>query len=329
MNRSYVRRRTGFTLVELLVVIAIIGILVALLLPAVQAAREAGRRSQCTNNLKQMALGLHNHHDTFRRLPGGGNSSALGGHGLSWMVYVLPYIEQNTVYTRMDLKGTSGGGQEHTGIFYLHNQNGGACNGVVLQTYICPSSTFDNMMAVAGPCPQGVQRPTYVGIAGAVGHQTAVDYGANQQHSPSGIVSAGGILPLMPHEKGKKLADITDGTSNTMMLSEQGDFCRDASGAKFDGRSDHGHTFIMGGLDPDRRTWNITTLRYAINNRTWENVGVGDQFYGQNKPLLSNHPGGVNAALGDASVRFVQATIPLQLLYNLGNRDDGNPIGDY
>ncbi len=88
---------SGFTLVELLVVIAIIGILVALLLPAVQAAREAGRRTQCTNNLKQMGLALHNHHDSLRRFPPGGDRSPVGGYGPSWMVHILPYIEQNSL----------------------------------------------------------------------------------------------------------------------------------------------------------------------------------------------------------------------------------------
>ena len=319
--------RSAFTLIELLVVIAIIAILIGLLLPAVQKVREAAARMKCQNNLKQMALALHNYHDSNGKFPGGGEGSSLGGHGLSWMAHVLPHIEQGNIYNKFDLKGTPG--QEHTGIFYHHNQTGGAANGAKISTFVCPSATLTEMMAVAGPCPLGVQRPTYVGIAGAADHPSAVNHGANQQHSPSGIVSKGGVLPLGAINGGKNFAGITDGTSNTMAISEQSDFCRDSSGAKLDGRSDHGHTFLMGGIEGDLRTWNVTTLRYAINNRTWENVGVGDTHYGQNKPLDSAHTGGVNAALCDGSVRFIRDSLDLPTLYNLGNRDDGNVVKDY
>ena len=321
-------RPSGFTLIELLVVIAIIAILIGLLLPAVQKVREAAARMSCQNNLKQLGLAIHNYHDQRQQLPPGGETSPTGGHGVSWLGYVLPFIAQSAIYNKMDFKGGTGD-QVHTGIFYLNVINGGAANGAKISTFLCPSTTFETIMATGGPCPQGLVRPTYVGISGAVGHTTAVDFGANQQHAPSGIISKGGILTLNAPSQSRKLTGITDGTSNTLMVSEQSDWCKNSSGQNMDGRSDHGHTFLMGGHDGDRRTWNITTLRYAINNRTWENVGVGDQFYGQNKPLVSPHSGGVNGVLADGSVRFLRNSIDLTTLFNLGNRDDGNVLGDF
>src|SRR5688572_12222721 len=112
-------RRPGFTLVELLVVIAIIGILVALLLPAVQAAREAARRISCSNNLKQVALACHNFHDVYDRLPPGGandqppfgTQNTINGNaqwGSSWKVYILPYLEQSAIYDRWQFQSQSG-----------------------------------------------------------------------------------------------------------------------------------------------------------------------------------------------------------------------------
>ena len=106
------RNRSGFTLVELLVVIAIIGILIALLLPAVQAAREAARRSQCQNNLKQLGLGLHNYHDVKGHFPIGADSVSQ----LSWRVYLLPYIEQDALFEKFDLgPGNWNGGANKEG----------------------------------------------------------------------------------------------------------------------------------------------------------------------------------------------------------------------
>jgi len=324
---SPVPRRSAFTLIELLVVIAIIAILIGLLLPAVQKVREAAARAKCQNNLKQLGLAIHNYHDTHGSLPSGGEGSPTGGYGPSWMVFILPYVEQANILNRMDLTGS--GGQVHTGLFYWHAVNGAAANGAKISTFVCPSTTLTDMMAIAGTCPQGVQRPTYVGIAGAIDHSTAINYGANQQHSPSGIVAAGGVLTLNTINRSRTLLSITDGTSNTMAVGEQSDFCGNASGAKLDGRSDFGHTFMMGGIDGDRRTWNITTVRYKINDRTWENAGVGDVHYGQNRPLISPHSGGVNCTLADGSVRFVRDTLDLPTLYNLCNRDDGRVIADY
>ncbi len=138
MRRSYIRPRLAFTLVELLVVIAIIGILVGLLLPAVQAAREAARRMQCSNNVKQLGLAFHNYHDTFRVFPiksanrGSGGGPGIANTGKSWLQMILPQIEQSSLFNNIDFKvGLAGTTPSH-----LANQQ--AAN-TVIAAYLCPS----------------------------------------------------------------------------------------------------------------------------------------------------------------------------------------------
>jgi prepilin-type N-terminal cleavage/methylation domain-containing protein/prepilin-type processing-associated H-X9-DG protein len=323
-------RRRAFTLVELLVVIAIIGILVALLLPAVQAAREAGRRTQCLNNLKQIGIALHNYHDVRKLLPPGGEQSPAGGYGHSWYILVLPYYEQGSLYNQFDIKGTING--PHTGLVYAgtNQYNGTLMAGKAISILYCPSSPLKQFAlegSIAGTSA-GVASPTYTGITGAIDSQTIVNRDSETYaHFGIGIISKDGVL--VSHEP-QKLARITDGTSNTIMVGEQSDFCRDAANQKLDCRSDFGHSFSMGPGGPgENRHWNVTTVRYRVNDKTWENKGVGETYYGQNRPLQSIHPGGMNGAFADGSVRFVPATIQLQTLFNLANRNDGKVVEDF
>jgi prepilin-type N-terminal cleavage/methylation domain-containing protein len=249
-------RKRGFTLVELLVVIAIIGVLVALLLPAVQAAREAARRMQCSNALKQIGLGMQNYHDTFQSLPYGararfvninnnnptGTSGATQNWGPSWYVALLPFCEQKPLSDLMEqaiLVNSQGTGLINvtmsTGIpaFHAHNQK--------IPWMLCPSSPLPQTEILKGGKLPTCVVPSYVGVSGATNHManqlakelpffesrlkqkpattTATVVGAatptNSQQSWGGM--------LTPNECYGMSACI-DGTSNTMIVSEKGDY---------------------------------------------------------------------------------------------------------
>lgn len=347
-NRMF--RKRAFTLVELLVVIAIIGILVGLLLPAVQAAREAARRMQCSNNLKQMGLALHMHHDTFKRFPPGTSQDqapfgpAASNWGTNWMVYILPYIEQSALYNSLTIGGGTG---------YGNTANGAKYNNVVIPGYRCPSTPLPDKTTstVPGGAAGRMMMPTYVGIAGAIrGIIPIASYTETRYVNPSGAAGccSGGILGnggvLGPNLK-NNFSNITDGSTNVIMVSEHGDFMTTINGTKqaWTAAGPHGWTIGWGNTTTafagqtisDARAFNITTIRYPINQKTgWANApgncgttGVCDNT-GQNIPLNSAHTGGVQCLLGDGSVRFVSQSIPIVTLGQLATRDDGLSIAN-
>jgi prepilin-type N-terminal cleavage/methylation domain-containing protein/prepilin-type processing-associated H-X9-DG protein len=319
-------RRHGFTLVELLVVIAIIGILIALLLPAVQAAREAARRSQCTNQIKQLALAFHNYHDTHRKFPAyqypvaGANSWE--GHGAFTMI--LPYIEQRTVYDKVK--------------FTVRWDDGTQPNATKIGTLICPSD-------IAYP-DQNRPGNNYVVCGGA--RVNLYDTGAP--------VNASGIF-VRWRETG--FNDIQDGSSNVIMLSEllKGDnntsslnLDRDFTnqlGSYTDQFPDQAQIESLGATcDTTAQTYQqinagrewmasfpgMTSFN-TVAPPNWKHISccTGGGFgYACDRngivPPRSKHPGGVNVAMGDASVRFVSETIDLLTWQRSGARADGNPV---
>jgi prepilin-type N-terminal cleavage/methylation domain-containing protein len=195
-------RRTGFTLVELLVVIAIIGILVALLLPAVQAAREAARRTQCQNNLKQMGLAMHNHHDTFKKFPSGGldwtqprtltssNSPAnYTAQAWGWAYQILPFMEQQPLW---------------------REPNDATVASTPVPTYNCPSLRGPTLYAYSQSSPTGYRAMMdYAGNGGTFGIYS-VSTSVNSLDGP--ICFTGQAVGM---------AVLTDGTSNTLMIGEK------------------------------------------------------------------------------------------------------------
>ncbi|MHC2067074.1 DUF1559 family PulG-like putative transporter [Bremerella sp. T1] len=341
-------QKRGFTLVELLVVIAIIGVLIALLLPAVQQAREAARRMQCSNNMKQLGLGVHNFHDTFGLVPAGGaaDQAPFGTHasgaawGSSWMVFMLPFIEQNALFDRMNLGGGSGWGTNAA-------TNTAASQNVTIDAYLCPSSPLEKW--AANPNSNGpIMAPSYAAISGAV-DGLIPGYTESRVNTPSsatgccsgGIASGGGVL-IPSGEQG--LASITDGTSNTAIIGEISDALITANGSKHDYRNGYRHGWMIGwrstlsppkvGNGGDLRTFNQVTIRYPINQKRRPGTGWPDapgncgsdgicDNASTNMPLISAHPGGVMTLLADGSVRFLPETMTLDMLARLVTRDDG------
>ncbi|MHC2067080.1 DUF1559 family PulG-like putative transporter [Bremerella sp. T1] len=305
-------RKRGFTLVELLVVIAIIGVLVALLLPAVQQAREAARRSQCTNQLKQLGLALHNHHDTFQQFPRlafleGPYHERVGG-----MVMLLPFLEQNALADQIKNYDTS--------VYTSQPPEPWDPNFAPwqqrLEALLCPSDTgATKTYRTDRPIAPSSYRFS-------IGDSYVDTYNPQDNNTEfRGIFSS---------ELDKKFRDITDGTSNTVMMGERlTDFqtpfinqthansvslsdpstCWDAVSPTDRKR------FTSGSNPAASQRWNdglstftgFTTVIGPNGPSCWNDTNENaDRAL---TTLSSNHPGGVNVALADASVRFIPETI--------------------
>jgi prepilin-type N-terminal cleavage/methylation domain-containing protein/prepilin-type processing-associated H-X9-DG protein len=273
-------RRGAFTLVELLVVIAIIGLLLAILLPAVQSAREAGRRTECANHLRQIGIGLIHYHDACGTLPPGLVDRRTGanpqGKQLSWNVFLLPFLEEGSVYERFDLAAG-----------YNRAANRVAA-GTVLPTYLCPSTAFlasDRKGPTTGDANGN-------GIWNTGDDLAFTDYGGNFGFSGLGKPYMNGVLV---YERAFNFKQITDGTSHTLVVAED-----TGRGAAYDGQWANGENiFDTSGPINDR---SLPLYRWA-DNEIW-----------------SDHPQGVNLLLCDGSVRFTDEQTDLEALASLCTR---------
>lgn len=311
--------RHGFTLVELLVVIAIIGILVALLLPAVQAAREAARRSQCKNNLKQIGLGLHLYHDVYRTFPPGYIFNARRYPGdrsnYSWCALLLPFIEQSAIHDQL---------QPNLPESLLQALGNPAKLQVIqspLSVFLCPSDPSQEL---------NVDRPLD-------------QSGLNITVATSNYVGNHGMLNTCPSARGifcahskVRLADITDGTSNTFLAGER--VTRDLRGTGKHGAAIWvGAIQALGGILPDESPVGFHgAARYQMQTGDRaDSPGSLPAFC-----FSSEHKGGALFAMSDGAVRFVSETVESQIgdinnpatwgVYQLlARRDDGQPIGDF
>ena len=378
------RAKKGFTLIELLVVIAIIAILIALLLPAVQQAREAARRSQCKNNLKQVGLGLMNYHDVHKTLPPGVTVATGSGvsNGLAWTYHILPFFDQAPLFKKYNSK-----------IAYTNNTgnpNNAALSGTILTAARCPSD--------AGPDqdPSGNANGTApgtfdMGVANYVGN-----YGVGL---PSATANPRAVQGVMGVNTRVRIRDVKDGMSNVILAAERRNpkICEPngwaATGgapnvqgvlggctfwAAADGRLQADYGAVLGpqtaspaspelfqvlgitrsgdvGLNvsngttrqENALTGNLTgdtSTPAVVSNSDWSagagtvkinktlgnvNTMSGDYQDATTVGFSSWHTGGMQAVLGDGTVRFLSENIDSTIYENLSRRSDGKTLGEF
>jgi prepilin-type N-terminal cleavage/methylation domain-containing protein/prepilin-type processing-associated H-X9-DG protein len=328
------RNRNAFTLVELLVVIAIIGVLVSLLLPAVQSAREAARRMQCTNNLKQISLAIHNYSDSYNAFPMGQHGCCWG----TWLVAVLPYIEQVQL-AEMYI------GRGYDGAFLPAPPGYGAVpNRPVTQTQVpafsCPSDITTRSPSIYN----GIAFHNYVGNFGNTDLDRTPVLGTDTLGNPNrfggapfvgllgwpaGHANQPNLSPArMPNYV--RFRDVMDGLSNSLLFSEtvQGK-SGDLRGFAWWQGGSHFETFTPpNSAEPDRLE-SQSYCRMLENRLNPPCAAATPTVFNQIIAARSRHPGGVNAAMCDGSVRFIPNTIHLDTWRWLGSIHGGETLGEF
>ncbi|MCX7427156.1 MAG: DUF1559 domain-containing protein [Planctomycetia bacterium] len=314
------RKRRAFTLVELLVVIAIIGILIALLLPAVQAAREAARRMQCANNLKQIGVALHMYHDVHQRFPGNG----IENWGLAWMgpqnkgsifLRLLPYLGQEPLYDQANFNGSV----EQNDI-----DNGTTIANSLIETFQCPSDTHKKFAQSSGY--NSFTQGALSNYGFSIGNQAFSVCGQGGNMFGTGPVIHGdsrdpgqlsGVFSSMYWAASIK--DIPDGTANTIAV---GEIRPDCSLHLWSGWL-HVNSFWIG-------TTGEINYPTCPGEPGYDRASTCNHEYawGKAQAFRSRHPGGAQFCFADGSVRFLAEVIDYVTYQKLGDRRDGYAIGE-
>ena len=314
MTQNRTTRQRGFTLIELLVVIAIIAVLVAILLPAVQQAREAARRAMCGNNLKQLGIALHSYHETHSIFPPGclamsyagvayapgntepGRTAVAGGWG--WSVFILPYVDQGPLYNSLAPNGNNFPAAPT------------ALTKTILPIFICPSDAAGNIVTSTPMGGDGTTtghaKSNYPAIFGS----TSVNYVNTAAQNTRG---------MFWYNSNVRIADVTDGTSNTVMVTERlwdGLTSETRRGAIWAGKCPGSNTFLDAGNK-------YSNLVRAENHPDWLVKGAN------NNAAMSRHVGGVHFVLGDGGVRFLSENTDGFTYQKLGQMADGMPTGEF
>ncbi|MDE2505826.1 MAG: DUF1559 domain-containing protein [Planctomycetota bacterium] len=388
-------RRRGFTLIELLVVIAIIAVLIALLLPAVQSAREAARRAQCVNNLKQLALGCHNFESSNGSFPkgvilpyvNGLNPSTAGDYlvsdysepfGPNWAVQILPYIDQATIYNASNVVGYPGFAGPYNdptnppnSAPYANRYNmDWACTTVRttrLNVFTCPSDSLNqagsffydasamaalSAVGTTGPQDQRTGTPllnwargNYGSVNGSsdIDHEVNGDLGTYSWIAPFNGSPHGGMIGA---NFGVSIAQVTDGLSNTAMLAElrsglnssdpRGTWALGMGGASLMGQTksfnptpNNQFGFPLPNCnDGGDELQGTPAFAPLFPNAAQMGMGFncGGGMFNSGGQARSQHPGGVNIAMGDGSVRFIKNSISQRVWWMLLTRADGSVL---